>query len=282
MVSSTPTGARPGSSSMDEGDGAGGELANAGEGAIFAELWHGEDKRDVINLECSLRHLADHVAELCGLPADTLVDLCTERGRLIELPSRFSDTPATAVLAERAEDVLRKGYVYIPVLIATEPPAGAAGAGGGGGGALALGAEGSRPSSSRSQAASRHGTARGRARDARDVTAAPVGGTQAVGGAGGGGGSSSGDAGLDSDGDGSHVAAAAAALAAEAAATSTGNTVNTVAVGSDDVRIYYHVLLNPDVLTQSLPAFELQVRGAKVSAKASKSSSSLRRTTGRK
>jgi hypothetical protein len=274
------------------------ELANAGEGAMYARIWHGMGQHDYINLECSVRHLADHVVELCGLPAGTLVDLCTERGRLLELPTRFVDTQPSQVLVERADDVLRRGYVYLPVLVAAEapspPPLPTSGShpnhhhhGG---------VSESRPSSSRSPLGSRHGTAgagkgrragAGGAPDASGQPTAPVTAAGAADSAGGvpgaglqSGSGASGTTGQQEDGP-SAVAHNAALLAAEAAHTALNTTVTTVATAADDVKIYYHVLLNPSVLSQHLPSFELQVRGAKVSAKTSKSSS-LRRGNSRK
>lgn len=270
------------------------ELANAGEGAMYARMWHGMDKHDFINLECSVRHLADHVVELCGLPAGTLVDLCTERGRLLELPTRFVDTQPSQVLVERADDVLRRGYVYLPVLVAAEappPPPHTTGSHPNHhhhGGANAGGVSESRPSSSRSPIGSRHGTAgagkgrragAGGAPDAGGQSTAP---TTAAAAADAGPHSGNGASGTGQQEDWpSAVAHNAALLAAEAAHTALNTTVTTVATAADDVKIYYHVLLNPSVLSQHLPSFELQVRGAKVSAKTPKSST-LRRGNSRK
>lgn len=271
------------------------ELANAGEGAMYARLWHGMDQHDFINLECSVRHLADHVVELCGLPAGTLVDLCTERGRLLELPTRFVDTQPSQVLVERADDVLRRGYVYLPVLVAAEAPSPPPHTTGSYSNHHHHGVSESRPSSSRSPIGSRHGTAgagkgrragAGGAPDAGCQPTAPATAAAAVDAAGGVAGmgphSGNGASGTGQQEDGpSAVAHNAALLAAEAAHTALNTTVTTVATAADDVKIYYHVLLNPSVLSQHLPSFELQVRGAKVSAKTPKSSS-LRRGNSRK
>ena len=85
-------------------------MADSQEEAQFVEIVHGTGASMYLNLDCQLCHFCDQLAQVCGLPPDTRVDLATERGRLQLLPD-------VANSKERAATVLKTRLVHIPVLL---------------------------------------------------------------------------------------------------------------------------------------------------------------------
>eukprot|EP00045_Choanoeca_perplexa_P020256 m.3917 g.3917 ORF g.3917 m.3917 type:complete len:183 (+) comp6610_c0_seq1:35-583(+) len=80
------------------------------EGAQFITVFYGQDESVILNLNCSARHLCDHLANLLDIATSSQLDLASERGRLSDLTSVGDmETQATTLLKSRT--------CYVPVLI---------------------------------------------------------------------------------------------------------------------------------------------------------------------
>ena len=80
------------------------------EGAQFATVLYGQDESILLNLNCSARHLIDHLAHILDIGTPSQLDLASDRGRLSDLTSvNDMETQATALLKSRS--------LYVPVLV---------------------------------------------------------------------------------------------------------------------------------------------------------------------
>eukprot|EP00730_Choanoeca_flexa_P018167 TRINITY_DN8817_c0_g1_i1.p2 TRINITY_DN8817_c0_g1~~TRINITY_DN8817_c0_g1_i1.p2 ORF type:complete len:185 (+),score=27.29 TRINITY_DN8817_c0_g1_i1:1895-2449(+) len=85
------------------------------EGAQFMTVYFGQDESTILNLNCSLRHLCDHLAQLLDINDASQLDLANDRGRL-------SDMPSVTSIETQASTVLKHRGVYVPVLISLGIP----------------------------------------------------------------------------------------------------------------------------------------------------------------
>ena len=80
------------------------------EGAQFATIIHGGGQSAVINLDCSIRHVADHLASVLEVDPTSDLDLASDRGRLM-------DIPAHTAVEEQATTLLKSRCIYVPVIV---------------------------------------------------------------------------------------------------------------------------------------------------------------------
>eukprot|EP00050_Salpingoeca_kvevrii_P008218 m.301542 g.301542 ORF g.301542 m.301542 type:complete len:140 (+) comp14820_c0_seq1:95-514(+) len=80
----------------------------------FAKVLHGSEEETYINIDCSINALARFLQALCGVDHSVPVDLCTERGIMIDLAAVLDETappsndPAANFIRPRATYILMK------------------------------------------------------------------------------------------------------------------------------------------------------------------------------
>ncbi|XP_038129589.1 uncharacterized protein C22orf15 isoform X2 [Cyprinodon tularosa] len=69
---------------------------------MFVTVLFGDDRMEILNLNCKLVHFIHHLKERCGLDSSDCVELMDSTGRVMNLePMQHSMAQASSVLAER-------------------------------------------------------------------------------------------------------------------------------------------------------------------------------------